>query len=343
MSHTSRPTVLLTGASGVVGSALRPRLAERCHVVSLNHSAPVGGECYAADALRPRYGLPAGLYDALAERVDFVVNAAAVTSFAADAPYQVNVAGAEQACAFASAAGARLLHLSTAFVARDDAPPPDLLADAASTPRFYLESKQAGERVVRTSGVPHAIARLAIVIGDSASGEIARPQGLHQVLEAVLDNQLPMVPFGECSSVDFIPQDVAVAALLKLVAAGVPEGEYWLAAGPAALTTERMSELCEAVGAEFGRTVAKPRVVSHDMVMRLIKPVFIDPLPPRLRRRFDGLLALSTLFAEAGEFPSSLPALLGAAAPTRASQEAALAATLRRMMRARQYGASVAA
>ena len=75
----------------------------------------------------------------------------------------------------------------------------------------------------------------------------------------------------------------------------------------------------------------------------LIAPVFIDPLPPRLRRRFDGLLALSTLFAEAGEFPSSLPALLGAAAPTRASQEAALAATLRRMMRARQYGASVAA
>ena len=63
----------------------------------------------------------------------------------------------------------------------------------------------------------------------------------------------------------------------------------------------------------------------------------------RVRRRFDGLLALSTLFAEAGAFPSSLPALLGDAAPTRASQEAALAATLRRMMRARQSGASTRA
>lgn len=331
-----RATVLLTGASGVVGSALRPLLTRRYNLLSLRHQAPVGGECYAADVLLPRYGLSDALYRDLASRVDIVVNAAAVTSFAVDAPYRVNVASAEAACAFAAAADARLLHLSTAFVARDEAPPPELLSDAASTPHFYLASKQAGERIVRDSGVPAAIARLAIVLGDSKTGAIARPQGLHQVLEAVLGNQLPMVPFGEGSSVDFIPQDVAAAALLELVDAGVPAGEYWLAAGKSALTTERMSALCEAVAAEFGRAVARPRVVSHDMVMRLIKPVFIDPLPARVRRRFDGLLALSTLFAEAREFPSSLPELLGQAAPSAASQEAALAATLRHLMQARQ-------
>jgi hypothetical protein len=70
-----------------------------------------------------------------------------------------------------------------------------------------------------------------------------------------------------------------------------------------------MLELCLQVADERGLAIPLPRLVPPDMVDRLIRPVFIDPLPRQARRRFDDLLAMSALFAGAEPFPSSLTGL----------------------------------
>ena len=65
------------------------------------------------------------------------------------------------------------------------------------------------------------------------------------------------------------------------------------------------------------------------MVQRLFRPVFIDPLPARERRRFDELMAIAALFDGAPVFPTSLGAIPGGPpALSRADVVAAVAATV---------------
>src|SRR6266702_552576 len=90
-------TIFLTGASGVVGRALVPRLSDadlicltNCNVVSAPNVTMVSG-----DVARPRLGLERGLYRSIAEQIDCVVHCAAMTAFnkPADVLERVNVAG----------------------------------------------------------------------------------------------------------------------------------------------------------------------------------------------------------------------------------------------------------
>jgi hypothetical protein len=70
-------------------------------------------------------------------------------------------------------------------------------------------------------------------------------------------------------------------------------------------------------------------MVRPEMVDRLLRPVFIDPLPAHARRRFDDLMAMAALFAGAVPFPSSIDSIRGGpAAPTLETLEAAFAASL---------------
>ena len=64
-------------------------------------------------------------------------------------------------------------------------------------------------------------------------------------------------------------------------------------------------ELCLEVADELGIDVTAPRLVAPDMVDRLIRPVFIDPLPKQARRQFDDLMAMAALFSGAEAFPTS--------------------------------------
>src|ERR1700746_79677 len=79
----ARRTVLLTGASGVVGRALLQRLRD-FDVVCLVHRSPVSGPgvtTVQGNISEPMFGLARQAYEALAAEVDAVIHCAAVTEF----------------------------------------------------------------------------------------------------------------------------------------------------------------------------------------------------------------------------------------------------------------------
>lgn len=332
---TSGPTVLLTGASGVVGQALLERLAG-CAVTCLVHRKPVDGPrltTVRGDLTLPHFGLDRAAYDDLAARTDAVVHCAAITGFSADPGRTdaLNVRGTENVLAFARRAGATVQHVSTAFVTRRD-----LTRDGygSARPGVYLGSKRLAEQALADSGVPANIIRPSVVIGDSVTGRIARFQGLHAMAGALLGNALPMLPLEPDTRIDFVPQDLVADVVAGLLRAGTTGGEYWVTGGDAAPTAARMIELAVTVGRDAGLEPDVPRFVSPDMVERLIRPVFLAALPKARQRRIDDMLAMTALFRTTRPFTSAYDHVPGVRPLTAGQLEAAFTASVRHYARA---------
>lgn len=320
--------VLVTGGTGLVGSALIDALAA-VEVVSLTRHGACGwsahgertarsaaallpsgaghvvGACEAehvehvvGDVTQPRLGLAEIDYRALAARVDVVVHAAGVTDYTTPRAVMeaANVTGARHVARFAEDADAPLYHVSTGYIGAQG---------AAVRGRFgagvYLASKRAAEQVVGECGTLAAIARPSLVFGHSLDGSSASFQGLHQLIGLVLRNDLPLLPFGEATRVDYLPRDCVGRELARLVVEGF-EGEAWITAGEQAPTFGRMIELLTAFAAEAGHRVDRPRFVTREMIDRLIRPMG----GPALARRVDLLLAL-TSHLQSDPLPSTLP------------------------------------
>lgn len=333
-------TILLTGASGVVGQALLPRLAHH-RVVSLVHNTVPDGaaEHVRGDLTAPGLGIELAAARRLADEVDTIVHCAAITDFTATATAtrDLNVQGTQRVLEFAERCGAVVHYVSTAFVARTDLARDDV-REGMADPSAYLETKRAAEQVVDDSGLPATIIRPSVVIGDSATGAISKFQGLHTLIRAVLKGSLPLVPLSPDARVDFVPQDVVADAVTGLVDAGVTSGRYWVTAGEAALTTSAMVELCVQAGALYGVQTHTPRLVEPDMVDRLIRPVFIDPLPRAVRRRFDDMIAMTALFANATAFPSTLGGIPGCRPLTTEELTTAFTRSVEHLVRTQRLG-----
>jgi nucleoside-diphosphate-sugar epimerase len=346
-----RPGLLVTGATGVLGRALLPLLGGH-DVVALTHRADLGEPGVTSvrgDLSHAGLGLDDAAYRDLVARTTTVVHAAAITDFGVGEPgtSALNVDGTRRVLDLAAEAGARVLYVSTAFVTRAELTSEARGActwEAKASPEPYLSSKRRAEALVAGSGLPTTIARPSVVIGDSATGAIARSQGLHAVVRALLRNQVPILPVQPDARVDVVPVDVAARALAALVDGALP-GEVWLTAGPAAQPAPDFVDTCIRAAERLGLPADPPRFVTHDMVQRLFRPVFIDPLPARERRRFDELMAIAALFDGAPVFPTSLGAVPGGPpALTRADVDAAVSATVadvaRRLPQARRDAAA---
>src|SRR5215472_3674364 len=305
----ARRTVLLTGATGVIGRALLQRLRD-LDVVCLVHRSPVSGPNVTTalgDIAKPGLGLAEQAYVDLAAKVDAVIHCAAVTDFnrGAGRLEATNITGTQHVAAFAAAANAVLYHVSTAFVHTK------VDGGRGRTAIGYARSKWAAEEAVRSSGVPHVILRPSVVIGDSATGEIAAFQGLHQVVAGLFAGLVPMIPFDPGWPIDFVPADVVADVIACLVENRVSEGEFWVSAGDKALRLdEGVAVVVEFAGA-LGVSIDQPRFVPPDMFDRLIGPVFLDALPVRIRRNVVRMLEFFTTYLQSGETkPSSLDQLV---------------------------------
>jgi nucleoside-diphosphate-sugar epimerase len=300
-------TVVVTGATGVVGSALVPALSG-CRLVCLAHDRH--GDAGAAtwihgDLTRPWLGVGQRELRRLARRADAIVHCAAITDFTVDPRRMdaLNVRGTDAVLELAALAGAPLYYVSTAFVARAH------LARPGSGPESYLASKRRAEEHVRASGLPAVVIRPSVVVGDAATGAVARFQGLHALAGAVLRNALPFVPLRADARIDFVPQDLVAACIAELVRRDVTGGDWWLTGGAEAVPVAQLFDACVGVARELGLDVVPPRLIAPDALDRLVRPVFIDPLPEQARRRVDQLIDMTVLFDAAEPLSSSVAAL----------------------------------
>ena len=333
----ARRTVLLTGASGVVGRALLERLGG-FDVVCLVHRSPAGGPDVTSvrgDITEPRFGLAGRAYAELAARVDAVLHCAAVTDFnRADGSLEaVNIAGTGQVAAFAAAAGAVLYHVSTAFADTTTD------GDRGRTATGYAASKRAGEQVVRASGVPHVIFRPSVVIGDSGTGQIARFQGLHQVAAGLFAGLVPLIPFEASWPIDFVPADVVADAIATVVEHRISQGEFWLAAGDQALRLDEAIAAGVELARDLGVRIDMPRFVPPEMFDRLIGPVFLDALPEKIRRTVLRMLEFFTAYLQSGQTkPTSLDQLAALGARPLPDQRQSLRNSVRYWAARNGYG-----
>ena len=324
---TERRTVLLTGASGVVGRALLERLRD-LDVICLVHRSPVSGPgvtTVQGDITEPMFGLARQAYAALAAEVDAVIHCAAVTEFyRTDGSLEAtNIAGTGHVAAFVAAANAVLYHVSTAFVHTT------VDGDRGRTAIGYAASKSAAEQFVRSSGVPHVILRPSVVIGNSGTGEIAAFQGLHRVAAGMFAGVVPMIPFEPGWPIDFVPADIVADAIACVVQHQVTQGEFWVTAGEKALRLDEAVVVVVEVGRELGISVDVPRFVPPEMFDRLIGPVFLDALPGKIRRNMLRMLEFFTTYLQSGQDkPSSLDQIVALGARPLPDQRESLRNTL---------------
>lgn len=147
--------------------------------------------------------------------VDLVVHAAAVTAFdAAPAVYEaVNVRGTANVAAL----GLPMLQVSTAYVCgtRDGVISEDETGDAFVN--GYEASKAAGEAIVRGAGVPFAIARPSIVVGDSARGAIREFSNIYMIFRLIAERRVRTLPGAAGASLDLVPIDHVAAGITAMV------------------------------------------------------------------------------------------------------------------------------
>ncbi|MFC7448320.1 SDR family oxidoreductase [Rhodococcus daqingensis] len=306
---TDLPAVLVTGATGVLGSALLELITDR-PVFALYRRQPgaaqenvtwVRGDTSVA-------GLGLGdRYAEVADRIGRVVHLAAVVDFNAGRGgfEAVNAQGTRNVLGLARSAGADFVHVSSSFVARRHAARRVTGTTCAAGRDAYLLSKVAGEQAVRDSGLNHVILRPSLIIGDSSTGAIARRQGLHTFIGAWVKGMLPVSVLEDDTPIDFVPQDILAAALCRVLDQDLDGGTYWLTAGSESLTVSEIMKAAVDVRSEYGFAPVDVPFLPLDTVQRLILPAFRDTFGTRNMLLFENMVALSSVHT-ADRFRSDL-------------------------------------
>lgn len=193
-------TVLVTGATGLVGTRLLPRLVAagiNCRaLVRGDKPVPAGVAAVSGDILEP---------DSLAaavDGIDAIIHLAAVlrTKNPEDI-WRANVEGTRNLIGAAkkSAPGARFVMASTGLVYNHDAQRPSREDDAVAPMRDYPASKVESETLLRESGLNWSILRLGFVYGDD-DGHIGQIPHIAQLLKLHPANRLSMIHHRDIAS-----------------------------------------------------------------------------------------------------------------------------------------------
>ncbi len=306
---TRKPTLLLTGASGVLGRAMIDELSRDHELVCLRNRKKINDPRvteFTGSFDHPTLGLDATEYANLVRRLTGVIHSAAATNWKAhpDKIRATNLGGPTALLRLAAAADAPLYFFSTAFVASP--PPTDGRFPGAVS---YIQSKIDAEELVRSSPVPTVIVRPSLVTGDSVDGRMSAFQGLHRMMGGIVRGLVPMVPTEPNSLIDAVPQDLVTAIIGKLVRQRITEGEYWITAGTEALSSTELVDLCVAMSARLGVNAFRPRFIPSEAVDRLLLPLMDDVLTDDLRTMFTEFLESLWLFQNPAPLPSSVAQL----------------------------------
>lgn len=223
--------VLITGASGLVGSRALPRLAASgfdCRaLVRSDLDLPPGTTAVRGDLAEP------GSLQVAAEGVDAVVHLAALfRTDDHDAIWRANLDGTRNLidAVRTHSPRARFVMASTGNVYDADAARPARETDTCSPTLAYPASKIAAENLLRNSGLTWNILRLPFVYGDgdghlASMGALAERFGLH-----------PAHTYSVAHHRD-------VAAVIQLALTGAMDGRIVNVTDDAPVTVYEMAEL----------------------------------------------------------------------------------------------------
>ena len=261
-------TVLLTGATGFLGSRIAARLLARgdTTVVALVRApsdgearrrlernwwdlpelvAAIGGRVRVlrGDVSEPMLGLGGEDYGQLARTLTHIIHTAA--DMRLDGPIEElrrsNVQGTANVLELARAVHkdhplARLSHVSTAYVAgsRRGAVPEDSLSDESGFSSRYEMSKYEGERLVREarSELPISVFRPGLIVGDSRTGAIKTFNTLYFPLRLYLTGRLRLLPARSDLRVNLVPVDYVAEAIERLTFDERASGLYFHLTAP---------------------------------------------------------------------------------------------------------------
>lgn len=295
---------LLTGATGFLGMELLVRLLEQTDqdVVALirapddaaaavrldgvlatlfapaDRPAPGRVVAVAADLEQPGLGLTDAAADALAAEIDVVVHCAASVSFALplEEARRINVGGTREVLALAARAPGleQLVHVSTAYVAGDRAGRAfEHEGDVGQASRnTYEQTKLEAEALVLDSGLPAAILRPSIVVGDSRTGWTPAFNVIYWPLQGFARGLMTSVAADPLGRVDVVPVDAVADALLTLTQRRGERGRFHVVAGDAAPTCAALSGMAASA---FGRQAPPFVPLGHDPVAEEIAAVFL--------------------------------------------------------------------
>ncbi|MGW0247797.1 SDR family oxidoreductase [Nocardia goodfellowii] len=258
---SQRDTVLVTGASGLVGAEVVARLAaagrpvaallhKDSSIVRNDGTVLEPGSSVSGDIRLPGFGMPDRDAADLAERVGIIVHSAATTAFnAAAADYEeLNVRGTAHALELARAWDVPLVHVSTAYVcgSRGGTIGEDELDAGQSFANGYEQSKFRAEQLVRAAepDVHWAVVRPGIVTGATGTGVIREYKNLYSVVKHIVEGKLRTLPGRYDATLALAPidhvADVIAAAVLDFDSAA---GRTLHALGRDALSLREISDV----------------------------------------------------------------------------------------------------
>jgi thioester reductase-like protein len=316
-SGRSRNGVLLTGASGFLGTALLARYLERTPrpvyaLVRASSNAAAGtrmrqvlsrlygsAEPFAdrvvpvrGDLARPRLGLARSDERELRRRVGEIVHCGATVAFdePLEAARSVNLEGTRRVLELAEGCSAqgglhRLTHVSTAFVSgdRDGCISEDELDVGQSFRNTYEQSKFEAEQLLATwrGALPLTVVRPSIVVGERDSGWTVSFNVLYWPLRAFARGAYVALPGRSGAAVDVVPVDYVADAILALSRTREAAGAtVHLTASRQASTLGELSELASAF---FGRPA--PRLIDPRLYRTVIHPLLLRASGDERRRR----------------------------------------------------------
>lgn len=165
--NKNHETVLVTGASGLVGARLLPRLVNagiKCRaLVRSGKGVPAGVEAVEGDLFNL-----ASLKEAVKDVTAIIHLAAVFRSPDTDLIWKSNLDGTRNLidAAKSEAPTARFIFASTAHVYNINNPHPGREDDAVNPQHAYPASKVAAEKVLRESGLNWSVLRFPFVYGD---------------------------------------------------------------------------------------------------------------------------------------------------------------------------------
>lgn len=287
---TGTTTVLVTGATGLVGRAVVGRLLAadaRVQVVALvrdagrlAHVAAAAGwgarvSGVVGDVGTPGAGLDAGARARLAREATAVLHCAADTAFSRplEEARAANTTGTRHLLDVVAdwPRAPRFAYVSTAFVAGRMTGDVAERAHAATGGwvNGYEQSKWEAEALVRAHAADWVVLRPSTIVSD-ADGTVRQVNAVHRALRVYHAGLAAMLPWATGASLEVVPGDWVASAIARLALAPEHSGRtFHLCAGAGALPIEEMLERTWDVWASIdpawrARAIARPALADLD-------------------------------------------------------------------------------